>query len=795
MLYNYLKTAIRTISRNRLFSFINVFGLAFSISVCMILIMLLGDQLSYDRYNPNGEHIYRINHSRPVMDPLIEGMATTPMPLAEELISGYPGIHQVSRLYRGFGNDWIKIMQDVNIPISGFYADPNFLNMFAFDLEIGDPETALDEPFNVVLTKESAQRIFNKTNPLGSVVEVGALGNYKVTGVLKEINGKSHIKFDGLASMSSLYALSKKGLAPDDIDSWRNTSDSWTYIQLEEGKSPELLADHLNEISQEQYSKMEDIALSFHLQSILSISPGPLIGNQIGPSIPNFFFYFLFAMAGVIILSSSFNYTNMSLARSLSRSREVGVRKVFGAHKGHIFFQFLVESVLVALLAFLFSFLILFFLKPVFLNLSFSQLLDMQLNQSALVYLTCLSFAIIIGIIAGILPSMFHSSLTPLTGLKKLAGVKVFSRIRTRNALIVVQFGLSVFLIITVRLIYGQMTYMIEKDYGFDADNILVVQMHDADIDKFKNELTKFPSIKNTAAAGIVPATGTSHSRSVFIDQEEKTINHFSIDENYIENMGLTLVAGRGFTSELKETKLMINESAVTYLGFEDAQSAIGEQVHFGDSIIYDLVGVVKDYHHETAFSTIKPLALVYEPDRFSIVQVKINSHDYEQATKDLESVWNALYPDKRIEYKLMSKEIAFFTDMIFGDLVKIISFVALLAIVIACLGLTGMVLYSTQSRLKEVSIRKVLGAGTFSLIGMLASGFIKLLSIALLIFIPLSWYFNHLWLDFIAYRIQPGAGVLLFGIAIVSLLGLFIVGSLSWKTANTDPSVVLRDE
>lgn len=796
MLYNYLKIAIRSIKKQRLFSFINVFGLSFSLAICLIIIMMLADQYSYDSFNTEGDQIYRVNHTRSEdQDSFISGMATSPMPLGEELMTNYTGVSSYARLCRGFGNGWVKLMQDVNIPISGFYADPSVLEMFQYELEMGDAKTALVEPYSVVLTKETAEKLFKSDNPIGEVFKVGDLGTYKVTGVLKELDGKSHIKFDGLASMSTVASLEKQELFSKTMENWRNRSRGWTYIKLENGVDTKEVEANLAKIGKIQYSEMDDMDASFFLQNMRKINPGPLMGNQIGPGIPMMFVYFLAGLALVIIISACFNYTNLSIARSMSRAREVGVRKIFGAVRSQIFVQFLMESIVISVLAFGFSLLLVEFLKPVFLELNFSQLLDWNLNQSFEVYLFCFAFALLVGIMAGVLPATFHSSVKAVQGLKNLAGVKVFSKLGMRKFLIVSQFSLSLFLIITVKLIYDQMNFMVDKEYGFNTDNNVVIRLNNTSYEKLKTELLTYSNVMSVTAASFAPAAGTSSDRTILIDNEEKVLNFFEVDEDYVENMGLEMVAGVDFSNNLRVDKLVINEKAIDYLGFESTHDALGKIILLNDTVSHEIIGVTKDYHHETLLSKISPMALIYDPDGFGIAQVRVNAANYEAAISDINAAWSVVNPSLQIEYKLMSDEISFFAELMFGDLTKIIAFISFLAIIIACLGMMGMVVFSTQVRLKEVSIRKVLGATNQMLVFILSKGFLKLLGIAILLTAPLSWFINNLWLDFIAFRVDVGADVILFGVFVVSLLGIIVVGSQTFRAANSNPAEILRDE
>lgn len=794
MLFNYLKTGLRAIFKQKLFSAINIFGLSFSLSVCMVIIMLLADQFSYDRFNTNHDNIYQVNIAR-FDEPIIKGMATTPLPLGPKMKNEHSQVLEYARFIRGFGNNWINIMQDVNIPVSGFFADPEVLNVFQYELAEGNPNLALNEPYQVILTHETALKLFGKTAVLGETIKVGELGTYQVTGVMKPIEGKTHIKFDALASMASYEALVKLEVKENMKDNWSNRWNSWNYVQLAPGANKTAIESYLAELSAKQYEEQENDIPSFYLQKITEINPGPMVGNAIGPGIPMIFVYFLAGMALVIILSACFNYTNLSLARSLNRAREVGVRKVFGATRLQIIAQFLAESVLISVFAFVFSLGVLSFIKPIFLELNFSQLLDWDLSQSLEVYVLCFGFSVFVGLAAGIVPSFFHSSVRAMEALKSLAGVKVFSKMGMRNFLIVSQFALSLFLIITVKLVYNQMNYMIQTDYGFDAENIVVVRLNGADPQLLQNEIEKYPNLISSSLANFVPATGTSSTDDVTFNEQQYTFNRMSVDHAYIENMGLELIAGTGLIDGQEENQVVINESAAKTLQFEFPRDAVGKRLWRSDSTTTTIVGVVADYHHETMFSSISPLMLYNDPERLSILQVRVNATNFSTALVDIEQAWATVNPDLQIDYKVMNEEIAFFAELIFGDLSKIVTFISILALIIAALGLMGMVVYAMQVRMKEVSIRKVLGSTNGQLIYVLSRKFLKLLCIAIVISLPLTYFINGLWLDAIAYSVSLTVGVILFGVAIIVLLGALVVGSQTWKTANMNPSEVLRYE
>ena len=331
MLKNYLKVAVRSLLKNKTFSTINIFGLALSMSVCVVVIMLIADQASYDRYNSKIDRVFRINTERDDTNDFINLFATSPLPLADKLLNEYASVKNAVRIRRGFGNSWINIENDVNIPIGGFFVDPSFLQVFEYELEYGNPEVALSAPNSVVLTKQAAEKLFDIENPVGEFIKVGELGEYQVTGVLKPLSGKSHIVFEALASMSSVTALEADSALSPALSEWKNSTSGWVYLELNEKAKPDQVEREMSEINKEVYADMEDRNYRFYLQNITAITPGPLLGNQIGPGLPYMFVYFLAGLALIIMLSACFNYTNLTIARSLTRAKEIGIRKVSGA--------------------------------------------------------------------------------------------------------------------------------------------------------------------------------------------------------------------------------------------------------------------------------------------------------------------------------------------------------------------------------------------------------------------------------------------------------------------------------
>lgn len=807
MLRNYFLVAWRNLIKNRFFSSINIFGLAISMSVCLGIMMLVADQLQYDRYNTKRDRIYRLITQSLNADgtPAGNQYATAPLPLATTLRDDFAGIENTVRIRRGFGNGWIEFEQDLSVPLGGFFADPQILDMFEYELEYGNPQNALTEPYSVVLTREAANKLFTQPNPVGETIKVGKLGEFKVTGVIRKNNVKSHIVFEALASYSTLASLEANKTFSADDHGWGNFTAGWVYILLNENTSTQQVAAHLAEIAKSNKPdpsiSNEERSYRFEMQSLTEITPGPFINNPIGPFMPKVFVYFFGGLALIVMLTSCFNYTNLSIARSLSRAREIGVRKVNGANRFHIFFQFLSEAVLLSLVALAFAVILLVVVKPFIMNLKFAQVLHWDLEGNLMVFGAFALFSIAVGITAGLFPAVILSRFEPIKVLKKIGSIKLFSRLTLRKGLLVFQFALSLTFIISVLVLYNQLSLFMRADHGFDMSSKYVIKLNSTSYETLKKELERYSSIVNAAGASHVPAAGMVLGEGYKRDLSDPTfisVDYFNVDEDYLENLSIELIAGRNFdiaAGEKNRSSLVINESAMKVFSFDNPQDAIGQTVYSSeDSSRYEIIGVVNDYNHEILVSKIGPMVLRYRPESFSIMQVKYSGSP-EVAAADIEQAWATVNPNQKIDYKAFEDEVRGFYKTVFSDFVQIVGVISFMAIVISCLGLLGMVTYTIETRMKEIAIRKVLGSNNSSLVMLLSRGFVTLLGLAILFAVPISWFVNNLWLESIAYRTNVGAGVVLSGIAILILLGAVTIGSQTLKAAFANPADNLKNE
>lgn len=810
MLKNYVVIAIRNILKHRTFSFINIFGLAVAMSICMGIIMLVADQMMADRHNPNSDRIYRITSTPYYKDqngqPGDE-FSTTTLPIRDELLNGYTGVEKAVRLMRGFGNNWVELdpENDINVPVNGFFADPEVLEVFDHELLYGDPSNALVEPYSVVLTKKAAEKIFKIDNPVGKSLKVGDLGTYQVTGVIKESENRSHIVAEAFASMATVKSLEAAHVFENRLEDWNNLYRGWVYLMLEEGKTAADIQPHLDKITKDHYSNLiapNETLVRYSMQKLLDITPGKMLNNPIGPFMPWMIIYFLTGLAVIVLITSCFNFTNLSIARSLNRAREIGVRKVTGATRWQLFIQFLSESVIIALFALALAILLIYALKPLIADLPFARVLQWNLTANYAVYGVFLVLAVIVGIVAGLFPAGVLSGFQPIKVLKDIGNTKLMSKVGLRKVLLVAQFSISMIFILTVIVLYNQLNLFLHNDNGFTTSNKLVIQKgEDINTETLKTELLKQSNIVSVSAASHLPMVGVTFGEDFKKSLEEKdwkSMSCYYVDEDYRENMGLNLVAGQFFSTANGTAKpdfLVINESAVEAYGFKSPTEAVGQMLIDGkDSTQRQIIGVVKNYHFDLFSQHLDPLCLMSVPEKFSLFQVEY-SGDFKQASTTVQQVWSQINPGLKLEVKDFRKELGVLYDIILGTLVKVLGFISFLAIVISCLGLLGMATYTIETRKKEIALRKVLGSSDQALVYTLSKGYLSILVTALLIAIPISYFMNTFWLQHLVYHVTVDGWTISMGVFILALFGLFTIGSQMLRATRINPVENLKND
>lgn len=803
MLRNIFITSLRNFFRNKSFSLINLIGLSVSMSLGMLIIMIVQDQLSFDNFHKDSERVYRINTQLLHPDWGNIDFASAPLPLGEVLKNDYSLAENTVRIKSELYGD--VNYKNITVPVRGLFVDPSFLEVFNFPLEQGSSATALQGPNNLILTQQSAEKIFGTTDPMGQTLTIGKLGNFTVTGVLKALPGKTHFEFEVLCSTEALQSLEKSKVMSSTVDNWSAYYNNYVYIKLKEGRELQEVEKALSEINKKYcvglQSDGKQISYSFYVQPLDKITPGPELSGQMGRGLPAFFLIFLSVLGIVVLLMSIFNFTNLTIAKSLSRAREIGVRKVVGANRYQVFFQFIGEAVVFSMVALIFSYILLQLLKNAFLQLSLQEDFFISLSENISLYVSFTSFAVIVGILAGVLPAVYLSAFKPSKVLKDVQNLKVYSRLTFRKMLMVVQFTLTVIFVIVVSVVYQQIDYMVSSDYGIQQKNNLNLSLKGIPFEKIANEIEQIP--------GVVRVGGVSHKLGTFADgsddykrsKDDKTIviRHFMVDNHYIDNLSLTFLAGHNFLEEEqtgRDREVILNETAITQLGFEQPVSALGETIYAGDTLLLRVIGVVKDFHFRPMNNKIGPMALRYNTNAINYLSAHIESSQKESIIQSMQAIWRKFDAVHPMEYAMMEDEIDdAYRQSGMSDVLVILEYITFLIISLSCLGMLGMAMYAAQVRVKEVGIRKVMGASVMDVVLLLSKSFMTLIGISILIGVPVSYFAGQAFLEGFAYKIQITPALLLTAILLISCLGLLIIWSQTIKVATSNPTKWLRNE
>jgi putative ABC transport system permease protein len=798
MLKSYLTIALRSILKRKAFSAINIMGLASGLAICMLILTLIRDQNSYDGFHPDADRIYRVISDRTSSSS--SSFATAPLPLHDELEINYPAVEEAVRVKASIGAD--ARIGERTVPVRGLWTEPAFLEVFNFPLQYGDPATALREPYSLVLTQEAVEKFgWEDAGAVGRVVELGDWGEYTVTGVLAAFPGKTHFNFELLGSFATVRSLEQAEKIRPSLDAWDDTNDGFVYLLLKEGADPHSLVEAFPAISDQHYAAFENYRLDFRLQPLAAITPSEILENDMTFTIPKVALYFLSILALIVLLTACFNYTNLSVAKALTRAREIGIRKVVGARRSQVFMQFLTESVLVALLALVIGYALLEMLvAPLFKSLFFNQFFDINLEIRTGLMIIFVILAIAVGMIAGALPAVYLSAFRPVRVLQSVSDLKVFSKLGWRKLLIAAQFVVSLIFITTVVILFDQTEFMLNADYGFNKENILNLSLQGQDYQKVRQELARNPDIKAISACSVLPASGSNQGTSVSTPGMDEPMGSHQIvvDYNFMDNLDLELVAGNALIEEGPAGQLVINETLARRLGWPDPAEAIGQPltVNAGFNGEFDgqITGVVKDYYYLGMERVIGNLVMYHNPEQLRYANLRIQTSDISGLLQFVENTWEALDPVHPVDYRFYDDQIGMIVG-VYRDLMKILGFLAVIAIVITSLGILGVATYSVETRTKEVGIRKVLGAGVRRIVWTLSRGLLYPVLAALLLALPLSWFLNRLWLKQIAYHVDLNPLNLGAGLVLLIVLSAGMVGSQAYRLAVRNPADTLRDE
>ncbi|SEL56623.1 ABC-type antimicrobial peptide transport system, permease component [Chitinophaga rupis] len=803
MIGSYIKTSSRNLMRNKLFSSINIIGLAISMSVGLLLIAFVLDMRSYDRFNRNGKRIYRITNIATFKGEQGGKYATTSIKTGKLIREKIKGIEEVAIMRSNFSQD--AQVGDNILPIKGFWAEPSLFRIFTFPMLEGNPATALKDPYSIVLTETAARKLFGSQDALGRMIRFDTL-NYQVTGVMKDVPFFSHISFEALVSLSTAEQLNRND---KNFEEWTNMWSNFVYLLPSENADMASIRSQLNAIAKEENLAEKDTKIQLGLLPLYNIVVGENLRQSeggpgsLGPHMSPVVLWILGGLAFIVILSACFNYTNLSIARAMRRLKEIGLRKAIGAGKSQVRQQFLVEAIMISMIALLLSFFLFLVLRPQLINLAPEMQRTVKLELTPAMVVSFIGFSVTVGVIAGFMPAIFFSKVSAINALRNVSSVKAFRHVTLRRALVVIQYTATLIFITTTAVGYVQYKNILSFDLGFDTENILNIYMEGNKPDVLLNELREMPQVTALSRSFIVTGVGNYWGGNMkYKDSHDSALvmtNH--VDENYLPLHGYKLVAGGNFISRPATaeavSEVIVNEQVLKRfnIGSGNPRKAIGEQIILNGRKL-TIVGVMQDFHYGKIDNLIGPVAFTFwTQEDGAIINAKIQSDDMPATLARIESAWKKIDPVHPFNAEFYDKAIEDAYSE-FSTMIKIIGFLSLLAISIASMGLFGMVVFTTETRLKEISIRKVMGASFGNLVYLLGRNFIVLLSISAFIALPVTYlFFENVVLTNFPYHTPVQVTELFAGLLAVLLIAIIMIGSQTMKAARSNPVEVLKSE
>ena len=812
MFKNYIKIAVRNIVRQRTYSFINIIGLAIGIACCILILLFVRYELSYDQFNKKADRIYRVTREWFNEDGASSlHLARVAPPIGPLLKNDFPQIVQEETRFLQDGDVVLKVGEKSFIENRFFWAEQSSFKIFTVSFIEGDKNTALSEPKSIVITQSMAKKYFGNEDALGKSIKYGNLGELKVTGIIKDIPENSHLKYDFLASFITLYSpaiIGRKTLE----ENW-GSNNYLTYILLKKNvpieqlknKIPSFIDKYVGQVVRREHGKLPARAFhnytTLHLQKLTDIHLHSHLTTEVEENGDIKNVYIFSAIAFFVLLIACINFMNLATARSTKRAREIGVRKVLGAYRQQLIKQFIGESLLTVFISLFFSILIVeVALKP-FSNFS-NRALPFNLFSDPLLLAGILILALIVGFLSGSYPALMLSSFQPVTVLK---GNKILSRKSTfRTILVILQFTISITLIISMGIVFQQIQYVKNKDLGYNKDHLLILPSGKKiknNLASFKSQLLQNPNIKMVTSSRLVPSNMLLNNWGAQIFEDNKPVSlkfRLAVDEvdyDFFKTYQIMFTSGRDFSKKYAtddSTAFILNESAVHQLGWT-AKNAIDKRMKYG-GINGRIIGVVHDFNFESLHNEIVPIIFLITKTGNEQVTVRISGINIPLTLEFLKKKWKEYRPEYPFDYTFLDNQLAglYNKDQKIGDVFGIF---AIIAVIIACLGLFGLASYTAEVRTKEIGIRKVLGAKVSGIISLLLKEFLVLILIANIIAWPVSYYFMNKWLNEFAYK--TGVSLWLFAAAgaTAMIITILTISYQSIKAATANPVKSLRYE
>lgn len=787
MLKSYLMVALRNLKKNSTYSFLNILGLAVGMTAFILISLYVRYELSFDKYHKNADRIYRV---------IREGRAFTPAALGPELKEKIPEVESVTRMIRQ-SKTLISYEQKHFLEEEFYWACRETFDIFSIPFISGDPGTVLNDPSAIVLSRRTAKKYFGNEDPMGKTLTVSERYEFKVTGVFGNMPANSHFVMDAVVPYETYFKITS-----NDINGWRSNF-SYTYFLLREGADPEVMENKISPLIETPLYKAAGIdepqPKYFFIQPMIEIHLHSQLMQEIGPN-NNIKYIILFSsVAFLILFIACINYMNLATARSLRRGKEVGMRKVVGAQKGQLVVQFLGESVTMAVMAMILSIGMVLGFLPAFNNLVERQLsLNPVRNPQLFVVLVLITA--FVGLFAGSYPAMRMSGFRPISVLggsftRSAKGTSL------RNVLVLVQFSITIFLIVCTLAVRDQLKFIKTVDMGYSKEQIITLPVRGRSMRKniqaIRAELLKYADITAVSTSARLPNkidTFTSRNWTGRNLKEPIAIFYNTADYDFVDLYGMQIVQGRNFSRDFPSDEkgaFLVNETAVKVAEWE---SPIGRKFAHWNGAKGEIVGVIKDFHLRSLHSPIEPLYVFLDQSSFSNISVKIRSSNISTTIKYIEGVMKKFAPSTPFSYSFFDEvfERAYFTEQRMG---RIFGAFAILAIFIACLGLFGLTVFAAEQRTKEIGIRKVLGASVTKIFMLLSKEFIRWVLLANFIAWPIAYFTMNKWLENFAYRIQLGVVAFLVSGGIALLIAYLTVSYQSIKSARANPITSLRYE
>ncbi len=807
MFHNYFKVALRNLRRQRLYSAINIIGLAIGIACFLFITLYVQHELSYDRYHEKADRIYRLAVSIRMGGNDLE-RAIVGAPTAAALVDDFPEVEDAVR-FRSGGNWYIRYGEKTYKETSFIFAEANIFDIFSIPLLQGDSITALTEPNTLVISQKAAKKYFGSDDPVGKTLNLDNTADFRVTGVFRDIPSNSHFHWDFIGSFASI----EKKLVPE----WTSL-DVYTYLLLKDGAVPDELEAKFPAMVEKYcdrefktftgkvYAQLKESGSKweYFLQPLTSIHLHSNLGFELEPNGDIKYVYIFSTIAIFCLLIASINFINLSTARSAKRAKEVGIRKVVGSARRHLMAQFIAESVLMSLVALLIALLLVRFFRPFFYSLIGRQI-DISFLSHPSQALILIGIIVFVGVVAGIYPAFVLSSFRPVAVLKQQMKNGTRSH-GLRRGLVVFQFLTSIILIIGTLIIHDQLRYIQNKDLGFQKDQILIVQdafILGQRVSAFKEELKQNPNVVSATVTSYLPVLSNRRVRSIFPEGQSEQKDFIAVqawraDHEFIHTFNMKMIRGRDFSREFSTDSeaAIINETAANMLGWDDP---IGKRIgvvgtsRSGKYQYFTIIGVVKNFHFDSMREAIMPLALYLEASS-EFLAVRLQTENISDQIESVRELWNKYLPGYPFEFSFLDGR---FENMYKSEIQsgRILSIFSVLAVVISCLGLLGLSAYMAEQRTKEIGIRKVLGATIPEILFLLSKEFIRLVLIGFLIAAPLSYFLMRKWLQDFAYRTSIGIWPFIISVSLALFIASLTVSYYAVRLALSNPAESLRYE